>query len=496
MTRVALDQLLQVTAPAPTSRPSSRSSADDGDLFRSHLDRAAEAAAPKEEPTLEESDATKVEDDQTLEVANDDQDDATADNAVNEESTEQESSETASREDEPAEETNSEDEVTISAAAAVIEVEQQVVEELPLEQATTDETEETEGNEQQNQQAAQQTAEGPTLETPTETTDETLVFEGLAKDAQAEQANQEIPTAESEPRAQQQSAEQVVTQSSVITAAASATPEAVKPSTSTTKQDTKPAPTTTVEPQADEGLPTNAENEERQTSRAPAQATPDRPIATASELLDLPEPEVATATNAQVSETTAKPIVTAANNQEIAGVEKAVGNVTASSPNGSTANTSNSSTPDTPTVDRVRFVQRVSGAIRSAQQRDGQIQLRLSPPELGTLKIQLTVNESAITANLETETATARTILLDNLPALRERLAEQGMTIEKFDVDVGREGQQQQTEDRGPGDRDSQRNESESDAKAGGSRREALATTSSTIQTSAATPDSGLDVRI
>ena len=470
MTRLALDQLLQVTAPAPTSRPSSRSSADDGELFRSHLDRAAEAAAPKEEPTVEESDATKVEDDQALEVASDDQDDATADNAVNEESTDPESSETASHEDEPAEETNSEDEVTISAAAAVVEVEQQVVEELPLEQATTEGTEDTEGNEQQNQQAAQQATEGASLETSTEATDETLVFEGTAKVVEAEQATQEIPAAESEQRARQQSAEQAVTQSSVVIAAAGATAEAVKPTTPTTKQDAKPTPTTIVAPQADEGLSTPTENEERQTSRTPVQATPDRPVAAASELLDLPEPEVAPATNAQVSETTAKPIATAANNQIVAGVDEAVGNVAASSPNGSTANTSNSSTPDTPTVDRVRFVQRVSGAIRSAQQRDGQIQLRLSPPELGTLKIQLTVNESAITANLETETTTARTILLDNLPALRERLAEQGMTIEKFDVDVGREGQQQQTEERGPGDRDSQRNESESDAKAGGSR--------------------------
>ena len=86
-------------------------------------------------------------------------------------------------------------------------------------------------------------------------------------------------------------------------------------------------------------------------------------------------------------------------------------------------------------------MQRVGGAIRTAQQRDGQIQLRLSPPELGTLRIQISVNEGVVTAKLEAETAAARTVLLDNLPALRERLAEQEIRIEKFDVDVRRDGQ-------------------------------------------------------
>jgi flagellar hook-length control protein FliK len=97
-----------------------------------------------------------------------------------------------------------------------------------------------------------------------------------------------------------------------------------------------------------------------------------------------------------------------------------------------------------PTIDRARFVQRVANAFRSAQQNDGQIQMRLSPPELGSLKIEIAVRNGVLSANLETETADARRVIMDNLPALRQRLAEQDIRIEKFEVDIRREGNPQQ----------------------------------------------------
>ncbi len=88
-------------------------------------------------------------------------------------------------------------------------------------------------------------------------------------------------------------------------------------------------------------------------------------------------------------------------------------------------------------IDPVRFVNRVARALQAAQERGGgPLQLRLHPPELGSVRIQITVHEGALTAQLETETTTARAALLDNLPALRERLAEQEIRIERFEVDV------------------------------------------------------------
>jgi flagellar hook-length control protein FliK len=95
---------------------------------------------------------------------------------------------------------------------------------------------------------------------------------------------------------------------------------------------------------------------------------------------------------------------------------------------------------DTPLVDPARFVNRVARAIHTAQERGGPLQLRLSPPELGSLRLELSVKQGVLTANVETDNANARQVLLDNLPALRERLAEQNVRIERFDVDVRREG--------------------------------------------------------
>jgi flagellar hook-length control protein FliK len=101
-----------------------------------------------------------------------------------------------------------------------------------------------------------------------------------------------------------------------------------------------------------------------------------------------------------------------------------------------------------PRVDPARFIGRVAKAFHTAQERGGTLQLRLSPPELGSIRLELTVKEGVMTAALETETAAARRVLLDHLPALRERLAEQNIRVERFDVDVRREGGGSQADDR------------------------------------------------
>jgi flagellar hook-length control protein FliK len=50
------------------------------------------------------------------------------------------------------------------------------------------------------------------------------------------------------------------------------------------------------------------------------------------------------------------------------------------------------------------------------------------------------VRNGVMTAKLEAETNSARTLLLDNLPALRQRLADQNIKIERFDVDLRQDG--------------------------------------------------------
>jgi flagellar hook-length control protein FliK len=98
---------------------------------------------------------------------------------------------------------------------------------------------------------------------------------------------------------------------------------------------------------------------------------------------------------------------------------------------------SDKSPPKLSPADASRFVNRVSKAFEAAQHQDGIVRIRLSPPELGAMRIELSVQNGSLSARLETETSAARTVLLDNLPALRERLAEQQIRIDQFHVDVG-----------------------------------------------------------
>jgi flagellar hook-length control protein FliK len=87
-------------------------------------------------------------------------------------------------------------------------------------------------------------------------------------------------------------------------------------------------------------------------------------------------------------------------------------------------------------IDTARLLNRVARAFTSARERDGEIRLRLSPDELGSLRLEIQVEEGAVVAKVEAETAAAQTAILDQLPVLRERLAELGMRIERFDVDL------------------------------------------------------------
>ena len=87
-------------------------------------------------------------------------------------------------------------------------------------------------------------------------------------------------------------------------------------------------------------------------------------------------------------------------------------------------------------ADRVRFVQRVEQAFQDLSDQGGSVRLRLSPPELGSLHIEINVAKGEMTARVQAETPAARNILLDNLPALRERLAQHDIKVQRFDVDL------------------------------------------------------------
>jgi flagellar hook-length control protein FliK len=96
-------------------------------------------------------------------------------------------------------------------------------------------------------------------------------------------------------------------------------------------------------------------------------------------------------------------------------------------------------------VDAARFLQRVAKAFESAQERGGEVRLRLSPPELGALRVEVSMQDQGLVARVEAETAEARAVLMEHLPVLRERLAEQGLKLERFDVDLSQRQPEGQT---------------------------------------------------
>lgn len=84
----------------------------------------------------------------------------------------------------------------------------------------------------------------------------------------------------------------------------------------------------------------------------------------------------------------------------------------------------------------MRFVQRVARAFQAAGDNGGQVKLRLSPPDLGSLQMNITVKDGVMTAHVQAETQSAQNLLLSSLPDLRDRLAQQDIRLERFDVDL------------------------------------------------------------
>lgn len=69
-----------------------------------------------------------------------------------------------------------------------------------------------------------------------------------------------------------------------------------------------------------------------------------------------------------------------------------------------------------------------------ANQRGGAITMRLEPPALGQLRIQMQVSQGAVVADFTAATPEARVLLEMNLGMLRERLESQGLSVERLTV--------------------------------------------------------------
>lgn len=74
------------------------------------------------------------------------------------------------------------------------------------------------------------------------------------------------------------------------------------------------------------------------------------------------------------------------------------------------------------------------GLANAVQQRGGSVTLRLTPPEMGTVRIQMQVTGTNVSATFHAESATAQTLLTQQLSQLRHALESQGMQVDKLSV--------------------------------------------------------------
>ncbi|MBA3035182.1 MAG: flagellar hook-length control protein FliK [Desulfobacterium sp.] len=73
---------------------------------------------------------------------------------------------------------------------------------------------------------------------------------------------------------------------------------------------------------------------------------------------------------------------------------------------------------------------------RSVARGDRIINLQLTPPELGSVKISLEIKDSVLQLKIVAESASAKEILLNNSHDLKNVLADQGIKLEKLDIQV------------------------------------------------------------
>jgi len=461
MPTTSLDQILQITTAPRPAPDSAKPSAADGKRFQEHLQQASTSEKPTNTSETAKSQSQEEENDLTLAAGQEhesslEQGDVAAPVIEGEESVEQTTEEIAGF--------VTTDEILIS-ANAIAELDPTVAGEIDAEaeidQAVTVQPTVVENSLEENI---------VTVSTATETIAETL-DSSPSEDGALEGEQSVNPTSEVE---QEQNVE--VTETLEQLAVSIATKESLPINES--QQNVEVSQSDTLSEVAEQSTFENPNQNlggnsgsQQQPTQNEAELGKVEQLAEGSDTESKPASESAEKTNKlvdtleRVSHSTAEadtepapavstPVVevnSETSNEPVTSLEKPAG--TAAADSSTAAAESRAETEPVPTTDRVRFVQRVSGAIRAAKDQDGLVQLKLSPPELGSLKIELSVQQGVLTAKLEAETAAARNVLLDNLPALRERLAEQEIRIEKFDVDVRDEGHQQ--EFTGAEDRDS-----------------------------------------
>lgn len=88
------------------------------------------------------------------------------------------------------------------------------------------------------------------------------------------------------------------------------------------------------------------------------------------------------------------------------------------------------------TLSRIKLIQRVSKAFQHLGPDGGVVRLRLAPPEMGSVRVEMRINRQQVQGRVVAETEAASAALREHLPDLRARLESFGMQVERLDVET------------------------------------------------------------
>jgi flagellar hook-length control protein FliK len=98
---------------------------------------------------------------------------------------------------------------------------------------------------------------------------------------------------------------------------------------------------------------------------------------------------------------------------------------------------------DLRTPEDQQFAGRVMRGLNAMiNQRGGVMNMKLTPPELGTLRIQMSINQGAVTAQFTASTEQAQQMLERGMSGLRTALQQHGLTVERLGVSLNGTEQQ------------------------------------------------------
>ena len=95
--------------------------------------------------------------------------------------------------------------------------------------------------------------------------------------------------------------------------------------------------------------------------------------------------------------------------------------------------------PTGPVVDAKQVEQlmdRIASAVRQSQSTGQQLKIRLSPPELGALQIEVSLKNGEYSAKLEVQNRHAQKVINDNMAQLKDALAKTGVSLDRIDVHI------------------------------------------------------------